>query len=285
MTPGSAPSPYYIVRANKPVPFEQWLRLNRKFGTEDHNKKLTLDEWKKHRGTVRFGEHQGLNLPNYLVDKLEKGEALSLADVEFDDLVNRGCMDQDQRVTCYTFWPNNVWIEPRQLKKGQLVDYVYENDSFPGSIAGFSKDGKTAYLELFTPVPYLDSPDSIASEEIQESFHSPYTYVLGYGVHEALERASEESGRDLIPEGKWDTEEEKKRRLYTMKSLLPLETVKEICETYEPEERNYCWWQSLILYVIPINLDSREYKGSWKPLPEKSVPTDAIISYEDEDEG
>lgn len=283
MTQGSAPSPYYIVKALEPVPFEDWLR--RKFNYGESQKKLTLDEWKKRRGTVRFGEHQGLNLPNYLLERLEKGETLSPADVEFDDLVNRGCMDQDQRVTCYTYWPNQITIDPSQLKKGALVEYVYDGVTYPGSVAGFSEGGTIVFLELFTPISYLESPDSIASEAIKPSFHSPYTYVLGYGVYEALERASEESGRELIPEGKWDVDDPKKRRLYTTKSFLPLEVVKEVCQAYEPEERNYCWWQSLILYVVPIKLGSLAYKGTWQPLPEKTVPTEAVISYEDEDEG
>ena len=280
MAPGSAPQPYYIIRADKPIPFALWV--NTKFHGEA-NKKLTLDEWKKVRGTVRFGDQVGLNLPNYLVDKLEKGGLLSLADVEFDDLVNRGCMDEEQRVTCHTFWPKDVLIERSQLRRGMLVEYRYDDVSYPGSIAAISKDRKIVYLELFTPISYLDTPDSILSDEIEDSFHSTYTYQLGFGVYEALERASEESGRELIPDGKWDTEIQKDRRIYTLKDFMPLEVVKEVCGAYEQDEQKFCWWQSLILYVLPVNIG--DTGGDWRPLPEKAVPTDAVISYEDEDEG
>lgn len=281
---GSTSQFYYIVRADKPIPFQNWLYY--KVPT-NANKKLTLDEWKQRRGSVRFGEHTGLNLPNYLVEKLERGESLSPADVEFDDLVNRGCIDPDQHVTCNTFWPKDVQIAPKQLRKGQLVEYVYDGVVYPGAIAGFSdgKAGKICYLELFTPVAYLDAPDSIVSDEIEESFHSSYTYQLGYGVYEALELASRESGRDLVPEGKWNSDDPKAQRIYTLSNFMPLEIVKEVCGAYDPEEQKFCWWQSLILYILPIAMSSSIYHGAWRPLPEKTIPTEAVISYEDEDEG
>jgi len=175
------------------------------------------------------------------------------------------------------------------LKRGLLVEYVYgrgqEEQRFQGSIIGFSKDGKIALLELFTPVPYLDLPDSVSSEDIKKGFYSDVTYTLGYGAYEALEIASEESGENMIPPGKWDTEVVKERRFYTLKEFLPVSMMEDLCkEAYGTEP--WCFWQSLVVYVCPIKLYDTEYsnQGTWHPLPEHQVQVDAVISYEEEGE-
>jgi hypothetical protein len=192
-----SPLVYYNVRAKTPVPFEHWLekRLPR-----DATKQLNFEEWKMRSGR-RGDRPEGqvyLPVPDYMWDKLEKGGTLSPADVEYDELVNRGCIDPEGKVSCYTFWQDHVHIDPRQLKRGLLVEYRYklslgegkgsENYSLQGSVIGFSKDGKIALLELFTPVPYLDLPDSVSSGDIKKGFYSDVTYVIGYGSYEARPR-------------------------------------------------------------------------------------------------
>ncbi len=297
------PMTFFLVRAKSPVPWADWVA--RRFGREAGQRQMGMEEWKRYRGTGRYGEHVGINLHDYLSKKLEEGGTLSLADVEYDDLLNRGCIDPDGNVSCYTFWQKDIQLLKDQLKVGQLVEHEYkiggDTRNIQGAIAGFSKDRSVVYLEVFTPIPYLECPDAISSTAIQKSFYSPYTYVLGYGVYEALELASEETGENLIPPGKWDTEDVKERFIYTMKdTYLPIKVVSDICkEAYGGDEpcfehggesagcsnAKHCLWQSLILYVVPLYLDYKEQIGTWKPLAEKSVPTDVVISYEDEDEG
>lgn len=281
-----SPMVYYRVKAKKPIPFQEWLRA-RYLGVVGNH---TNEQW--HLPAWEAAFKSGLPImPDYQMKKLESGGTLSIADMEYDSLIQRGCIDQNNNVSCYTFWSTQTQIAPEQLKRGELVEYEYQGDgndsekrSYSGSIVGFSKDKKVAYLELFTPIPYLDAPNSIWSEGIQPSFHSSYTHALGYGAFEALELASEESGQNLIPPGTWDEEDPKDRYLYTLKEFIPLSMVEEVCKAAYGNEP-HCLWQSLILYVIPIHLYDKTYRGIWHPLPEKVVQIDAVISYEDEDEG
>lgn len=284
-----SPLVYYQVRAKNPVPFELWLKSR---FPQDAAKQLTFDEWARRAGR-RGDRPEGevyLPMPDYMRRKIEEGGTVSPADVEYDDLVNRGCIDQHGKVSCYTFWQDKVLIDPKQLKRGMLVEYEYgrgqEQQRFQGSIIGFSKDGQIALLELFTPVPYLDLPDSVSSGDIKKGFYSDVTYVIGYGTFEAFEIAAEESGENvenLIPPGTWDTEVVKDRRFYTMKEYLPMSVVDELCKEAYGSER-WCFWQAMVVYVCPVMLFDETYKGTWHPLPENQVQVDAVISYEEEGE-
>lgn len=275
------PMVYYKVKAKKPVDFETWLEKKNSPRGADPKIRRTLSGWKDlFQGKLPL-------IPDYMMVKLESGEALSPADVEYDSLVQRGCINVDGKVSCYTFWQNEVHINPRQLKRGELVEYEYghgeEHATYQGSIVGFTKDKKVAYLELFTPLPYLELPDSLSSEDIQKSFYPEATYALGYGTFEAFEIAAEESGENLIPPGKWDTEVVKDRRIYTLKEFLPLTVIEDLCKAAYGDEP-HCVWQSLIVYVVPIRLYDVTYSGIWHPLPKNAVQIDAVISYEEEGE-
>lgn len=287
-----SPMVYYQVKAKHPVPFKSWAES--RLGWEAFNK-LNREEWIVRAGKRLEHQYKGVYLPmaDYLRDKIEAGGSVSPADVEHDDLVHRGCIDTDDRVSCYTFWSNQVLIDPRQLRRGMLVEYEEGGDKegqvHQGAIVGFSQDKKVAYLELFTPIPYLELPQAISNTEIKKSFYPDMTYAIGYGTYEAFEIAAEESGQKmLIPEGKMRMRG-RDNFIYMLKEFMPLSVISELCSAAYGDEP-HCFWQSLIMYVIPVVLDGVEIegritKGTWRPLPEKLVQVDAVISYEDEDEG
>lgn len=281
------PMIYYKVFAKRPLPFSDWMV--RRYPRMTYNVQMPLDLWRK-----TFEGRLPL-MPDYQMRKLEQGGTLSIADMEYDSLAQRGCIDLDSKVTCYTFWQNQVAIDPRQLRPRTLVEVESgqgENHAvYSGSILGFSKDRKLVYFELFTPVPALDVSAFVWPEGIEPGFYSEYTHALGYGTYEAFEIAEGESGEKLIPPGKWDTDEEKSRRIYTLKDFMPLSIVEDLCrEAYGDDptakvgKNSLCTVQSMILYVVPIQMSLAE-KGRWRPLPEHVVQVDAVISYEDEDEG
>lgn len=282
-----SPMSYYLVEAKKSVPFDQWVLAKGPNRGTSPNEQLNLEEWKS-----AYGQRM-IPIPDYLMRLLEQGRTLSWADVEHDSLEQRNCLDSEDRVRCYTFFPSEVSILPEQLRRGMIVEYIEEGKEFQGIIIGFSKDRKVAYLELFTPLPYNALPQAISNEDIQSSFYPEVTFALGYGVHEALRLAEEESGESLIPAGKWDNEDPWVHEIYTLKEFMPISVVKEICDQYYGGQP-HCLLQSLILYVAPIVLEgvevkernrARHVKGRWRPLPEKAIPMDVIQSYEEEDEG
>jgi hypothetical protein len=219
-------------------------------------------------------------IPDYLMKRLEEGHSISFAQIEHDSLVQRGCIDPDDRVYCYTFWSNEVVIHPKQLKRGMLVEYDYilqdkEHHSCQGRIVGFMDKNQVALLELFTPLPYLQVPDEVDGELIKKGFYSEGTYAIGYGTYEAFEIAEEESGKKLIPEGTWDSD----HRIYTLKDFMPLSVVQDLCaEAYG--DQPHCLWQALIMYIVPIKLYDDQYKGTWRPLAERAVESDYVVSYD-----
>jgi hypothetical protein len=282
------PMIFYRVKAKKPLPFTDWMVRN--YPRMTYNIQMTLPEWEK-----TFSGRFPL-LPDYQMRKLEQGGTLSIADKEYESLIQRGCIDTDGNVTCYTFWQNQVVIFREQLRRGMLVEYTLGSDehrmSYPGSILNINKDRTVVYLELFTPVPALEMSGFIWPEGIEPGFYSEYTHALGYGTYEAFEIAEEESGEKLIPPGKWDTEVVKERRIYTLKDFMPLSIVEDLCrEAYGDDptakigNNSLCSAQSMIMYVVPIKIGPSGSMGIWHPLPERVIQTDAVISYEDEDEG
>lgn len=282
------PMIYYKVRAKKPLPFSDWMV--RQHPRALYNVQRNLEQWHE-----AFKDKLPL-MPDYQMRKLEQGGTLSLADIEYDSLIQRGCIDADSNVSCYTFWQNQVFIFREQLRRGQLVEFEFGTDgrrmTYPGSILSINRDRTLAYLELFTPLPALDLSGFISPEMIEPGFYSEYTHVLGYGTYEAFEIAEEESGEKLIPPGTWDTDEQRSRRIYTLKDFMPLSIVEDLCrEAYGDDptakvgSNSLCTVQSMILYVVPIKIGSKGTMGMWQPLPERVVQVDAVISYEDEDEG
>lgn len=283
-----APMIYYKVRAKKPLPFSDWMV--RRYPRMTYNLQMTRVEWHRvFNGKIPL-------MPDYQMRKLEQGGTLSIADMEYDSLMQRGCIDADEKVSCYTFWQDQVFILREQLRRGQLVEFEFGTDSrrmaYPGSILNINKDRTLVYLELFTPLPALDLSGFISPEAIEPGFYSEYTHALGYGTYEAFEIAEQESGEKLIPYGVWDTDVSKERRIYTLKEFMPISIIEDLCrEAYGDDptakvgENSLCAVQSMILYVVPIKLGPKGTMGMWHPLPERVVQTDAVISYEDEDEG
>jgi hypothetical protein len=274
-----SPMVFYKVRAKTPVPFNVWV-----------DKRWGKSKFASHGGSstslydlsqIRTRMPDMLNIiPDYLMKRLEEGHSISFAQIEHDSLVQRGCIDPDDRVYCYTFWSNEVVIHPKQLKRGMLVEYDYilqdkEHHSCQGRIVGFMDKNQVALLELFTPLPYLQVPDEVDGELIKKGFYSEGTYAIGYGTYEAFEIAEEESGKKLIPEGTWDND----HRIYTLKDFMPLSVVQDLCaEAYG--DQPHCLWQALIMYIVPIKLYDDQYKGTWRPLAERAVESDYVVSYD-----
>lgn len=278
------PMVYYVVQAKKPVSFEEWIRNRYAGPIANHaHEQMHLAAWH-----TLFRDKLPL-MADYLMRKLEKGGELSVADMEYDSLIQRGCIDPDGKVSCYTFWQSSVSVERRQLERGMLVEYHFREEIYPGSILGMSKDKKIIYLELFTPMPALELSNFIQPEAIERGFYASYTHALGYGTYEAFEIAEEESGKKLIPMGVWDTETANERRIYTLKEFMPLSIIEDLCRAAYGDDptakvggTSLCVAQSMILYVVPIRADA---VGIFRPLPTGVVQTNAVVSYEDEDEG
>lgn len=293
----SSPWMSYLVKAKNPLPFSQWVIARGPRRAISPNQKMTLEEWMATATGARRGirdeagvDQSILPMPDYLRKRLEEGESLSWADVEHEDLLGRDCLDDAGNVTCYTFWSKDVVIKPHQLEAGSMVEQHWRekiNDSetvefsIQGTILHVDHARKEALLELFTPTPYLLCPNAIDNDRLQPSFYVDGTYALSYGTYEAFELAQEESGQKLIPAGKWDDHQ----RLYTLKEFLPLSAISDLCKEAYKEER-HCFVQSLILYVVPVHLelDEKEYLGTWRPLVKNDVAPDAVISYDFDEE-
>lgn len=297
-SPATFSSPWmsYLVKAKKPVPFQDWMSL--KFRRQPRTDvQMTLEQWMATATGARKGirdeagrDQSILPMPDYLRKRLEEGGTLSWADVEHEDLLGRDCLDGDGNVTCYTFWSKDVVIKPHQLEAGSMVEQHWKEKISDSETVDFSIQGtilhvdharKEALLELFTPTPYLLCPNAVDNERLQPSFYVDGTYALSYGTYEAFELAQEESGQKLIPAGKWDDHQ----RLYTLKEFLPLSAISDLCKEAYKEE-GHCFVQSLILYVVPVHLelDEKEYLGVWRPLIKNDVAPDAVISYDFDEE-
>lgn len=298
----SSPWMSYLVKAKKPVSFNDWMHLKFK-GRQRVDVQMNLDEWMAAATGARKGirDEEGrdqsiLPMSDYLRQRLEDGGTLSWSDVEHDDLQGRSCLDSNNNVTCYTFWSKDVVIFPNQLKAGSMVEHHWKEKISDGETLEFSVQGVVirvdqderggprrngALLELFVPTPYLLCPNAIDNSRLQKSFYVEGTYALAYGTYEAFEIAQEESGQKLIPPGKWDDHQ----RLYTLKEFLPLSVIEDLCqEAYKDEP--HCVLQSLILYVVPMHLELEDpaYQGTWRPLAKNEVPPEAVISYDFDEE-
>ena len=103
---------FYKVRADKPIPFTRFVEDMRV-----STKPLTIKGW---RETFAKGSRSLPVMAYDLREQLEAGGTLSQADVLFRDLSDRGCMDLDQNVFCYTFPSSDVFID--KPERGQLVE-------------------------------------------------------------------------------------------------------------------------------------------------------------------
>jgi hypothetical protein len=268
--PGAGgPMPYFEVKPSGRFPFKKYVQALGK-----SERPMNLQEWKQkyERGArTIYNVMPGTEL----VERLEQGGTVSEAEAEYNRLKGRGMLDANDNVLYDIFWPNQTTIATADLERGMLVQFSgagteEKRTMWPGRIVGFSKRGDVVYLELFTPQSIMEMPTAIALEELRKGFYSSKTFALGYGTVQAMEDKELE-----LPAGQWD----EKERQYVLKEWMDISEIEKFCKENYPEEP-HCLWQSLVMYVVPLNLEG-EYAGRFHPLPEKVIPADWVIRYED----
>lgn len=256
---------YYLVRADKPVPFTAWVEK------KDLDKTpWTLAEWKER---FEYGSRHLPHMQSELTDILDQGGKVSEADVEFSDLVARGCLNEDQLVTCQPFDSKLVFMDLRDVEPGMLVELVGSNvsagtheDVWPVRVV--SKSGTELLCDLLVPTTYLRMPDALVSKKIKAGFHSKSVVAFGEG----LAGAWEDQGLKLPP-GEWSQDHHE----WLLSEPLPESQIKSFCKKYYPDEP-HCLWHGLLMYVIPVETGKgAEYSVRIRPLPEKSVDPEWVV--------
>lgn len=256
---------FFKVRANTPMPFTKFSESLRYT-----DEQMNLKQWEeKYKGrSISF-------LPAEIQDRLEAGGTASQKDWMFQDLMDRGCLDQEQRVTCYSFKSEEVKIPTDKLKKGMLVDYVYGGKGYgmtagwAGKIAGFEDGRSTVLLEILVPTPFLRLPDTTVVERIRKGFYSSKVAFIGYGAVQAFE----DHGHALPP-GKMSED----AREYVLNELMDFSEIEQFCTQHYPEEP-HCKYHAMVMYIVPIALKG-ESTGVFHPLPEAVVDPEVVVEYE-----
>ena len=252
---------FYKVRAEKPVPFEDFIK---RMGVSP--KPMTMKQWREKfvKGTASFPP-----IAPDLRERLEAGEKVSHADVIFRDLVDRGCIDIDQNVFCYTFPADDVRIE--EPVPGQLVEI--DGGGWPGVVLGFedverAKD-KLILIQEFTPVPYLRTPEALLPAAVKKSYTLPFTWTLGVDLVKAIEKTG-----GKLPPGSWS----ENREDYVLDQPIPLSEIEDFCEDPKTwrklgQGKNIlCLQQAMMLHTLPLVRD----EISLRPLPEGTPPENVV---------
>lgn len=176
----------------------------------------------------------------------------------YEQMLNDGCLDTEGMIRCaWTYWRELI-VEP---KKGVLTEYTEDDPehpqsiiNYPGRIAGI--EGDIALLELYEPVSYFGAPGDMVAQKIRKGFYSEETYVLGVDLVEQWK----EHSPSTLPRGRF-TEEGIE---YVLEKPIKVSDVRALCQKHFPFEPG-CWWESLVLYVVPIDLMG---SGSFRPMRE-----------------
>lgn len=256
---------YFLVQADKPVPFARWLEMK-----HIQSQKMTKEELEER---YAYGSRRLPHMQAELQDILEQGGKVSMADVEFSDLMARGCIDIDQMVHCQPFDSKQVVMDPKDVAPGMLVELEgsnvsmgSRNDVWP--VRAVSIKGSILVADLLVPSSYLRMPDAIVSKDIKPGYHSKSTVAFGEGLVQAFEA----NGREL-PQGEWSPD----RHEYLLNAPLDSSVIKAFCKEFYPEEP-HCLWQGMLMYVIPVNISQNaEYHVKIRPLPEKSIDPEWVV--------
>lgn len=251
---------FYKVVADNPIPFSQFADNMRVSA-----KPMTMKEWRNKfvKGTASFPA-----IAADLREKLEAGGMVSQADVLFRELVDRGCVDIDQNVFCYTFPAAEVLISDPE--PGQLVEI---DGGWPGVVIGFENvekaKKKLILIQEFTPVPYLRTPEALLPAAVEKSYTLPLTWVLGVDLVKAIEKTG-----GKLPPGEWS----ENREDYVLEQPIPLSEIEDFCEdpkTWEKlgQGKNIlCLQQAMMLHTLPLVRD----EITLRPLPEGT--TDDVVA-------
>jgi hypothetical protein len=212
VTQRGAPQPFFIVRVSNPMPFS-------KYAEQKHLSKelLTPAKWEE----MFDNRRSGLIFGDETLKRLEKGESVSRWEAEYEAMYDGGQLDGDGNIIYANFFPGQVEIPEAKLKYGMLVEVTEKNEKagLPGRFWGKLDDGKVGLLELFSPMPYMETPDTVASPFIKPDFISKFTYALGYGTYQTWELMR---GRDKLPKGHFA---EGSERVYYLDEAIPLAKV------------------------------------------------------------
>ena len=253
----TGPFVYYKVVADEPMSFD-------KFADEMNvsAEPMTMKRWEE-----RFVAGSTRKFPRMAVDlleRLEEGGEVSQKDVLFRELMDKGCLDIDQNVFCYTF--DSRQVEIRVLRKGMAVEIESEDVAgWPGQIVGIEPARKIVLVEQFAPVTFMNTPVSIVPAEIRPGFYSQTVAALGYGVMDAFE----EQGKKP-PAGTWD----KDQREYALKSPMPISKIEKFCAEHYPDQP-FCVIHAMMLFILPIDAT----KAVFRPLPEGKDPSEYLVEY------
>lgn len=260
-----SPQVAYVVKPARPYPFEEYAK---KKGLSEIP--MSYQEWlDRYEKRTRKGI---LPMLMEMREDLERGVNISERAAAYGLIQNAGCIGPDETISCATFWANEVRIPADILKSGMLVEYDDGKVNIPGRIVGFESDRTIALLEVFTPIPKLETPRAIVNEAIRKGFYSSKTYSIGYGTRQAFEDA----GIALPPGKNVDAE----GRQYVLDDLMEISVIEKFCKKNHPGEP-HCLLQSLLLYIIPIDLKApSEYHGEFRPLPEHMIPSEYVSDYE-----
>jgi len=254
---------FYRVIADKPVPFG-------KLAASMHvsQKPKSLKEW------TGSGSRTFPAMAWDLREKIEKGEKVSPADVLFRELADRGCMDLDQNVFCYTFPSDDVTIDIPKV--GQLVEISEGGASgWPGVITGFEPVAGQALvlIEQFSPVPYMRTPEALLPEAVKASYALPVSWVFGLGLAKAIKKFGAS-----LPPGKWSDDGND----YMLESPVPISEVEEFCRRSVPKPRQnpLCVQQAMMLRTLPLIMT----EITLRPFPEGTPPDAVVVSVQELDD-
>jgi hypothetical protein len=254
---------FYKVVANKPVPFKVFAK---DMGVSA--KPMSISQWRE-----RFVKGAGAfpAMAWDLRERLEQGGTVSQADVLFRELMDRGCVDIDQNVFCYTFPSKDVSIEDPE--PGQLVEVSEGHGAagWPGRFLGIHEHRQgIALVEQFSPVPYMRTPEALIPAAVKKEYALPITWVLAYGVANALQDA----GWGLPP-GAWSENSEE----YVLEKPIPLSRIETFCDDpatwkkLRQVKSISCLQHAMMLHTLPLLAD----EISFGPLPE-GVTDDILAS-------
>ncbi len=247
---------FFRVFADDPLPFIQFAQK-----MDISSEQLDLDQWKER---FMYGSKGFPIMAVELRERLEEqGETVSQRDVLFSSLMETGCLDEDQKVVCYSFDSRDTPI--RVLKRGLAVlvkDRETNQIGWPGRIVGFSKEGEGRYalVEQFAPIPFMAAPESMLPQQIKPGFYSSNVELLGYGILDAFEEQEKEK-----PAGTWS----KDKKYYELAKTMPMKTIEKFCKAHYPDEPHRLF---LIEFIEPVFCDFLG-SGHGLQLPQTGIST------------
>lgn len=248
---------FFRVAADKPVPIQKYAQAKR-WDTGQKKLEEFIQENPQHRvPPIIHGE---------IRDNLEAGGTASWAYIYEFDLLKRGCLDPEGNVICDDFHAGQLQMDSKRIWPGMIIVFHDHkmNKDFPGKVADV-RDG-IIYLEVFEPVPFMDAPEAIEPEKIRPGFYSDFTWKIGYGTYEAMQKK-----KFPIPKGNPVEDQEGRRQVphYVLDEPVPLAMVQEFCQKHF-KGQPHCLWQALMLFIIPINpsaVSQMHSGGTFVPLP------------------